>query len=180
MRKTNLDLVDAVNATDHVRGAPDARVVIVEYGDFECPNCKQAAPAVEMLLNRFAGQVCFVYRHYPLAEVHPHALAASEAAECAAAESRFWEMHDTLFEYQHALTSSDLDNYASQLGLDIGRYRNAMAMHVHMPRIRMDLESGRRSGVRGTPGFFVNGVIQDVSFGLHKLVDATAAALRRD
>jgi protein-disulfide isomerase len=174
-----VDLTDAVTDADHRIGPTDARVVVVEYGDFECPNCKQAVAAVEMLLDRFEGNLQFVYRHYPLEQVHPHAIAAAEAAEAAGAQGRFWEMHAQLFEHQRALERTHLDEYARQLGLDMRRFADEMDRRVHLPLVRAHLDSGKRSGVRGTPGFFVNGRRQDVSFGLHLLSDAAAAALDR-
>ena len=174
-----MDLIEPVTTPDHQIGPADARVVVVEYGDFECPNCKQAAPAVEMLLKRFEGQVRFVYRHYPLEQVHPHAVTAAEAAECAAAQGRFWEMHRLLFDNQSALELDYLNSYAQRIGLDMTRYAQEMFDHAHLERVRSDIESGRKSGVRATPGFFINGKRQDVSFGLRLLFDATEAALKR-
>ena len=177
MSNRPIDLVLPVTAIDHVRGAAHAPVTVVEYGDFECPNCKQAAPAVDMLLRKFPDQVLFVYRHYPLEEVHPHALGAAEAAECAGAQGKFWEMHAQLFAHQSHLDTKHLHRYAEEIGLDIARYTAEMDDHVYLQRIREHVDSGRRSRVRGTPGFFVNGVITDVSFGLQSLFEATQAAL---
>src|SRR5262245_52504186 len=116
-----MDLQDAIDPHDHLIGPADAPVVVVEYGDFECPNCKQAVAAVEMLLKRLDGKVRFVYRHYPL-EVHSHAVAAAEAAEAAGAQGRFWDMHARLFEHQRALERTHLDAYARELGLDMARF----------------------------------------------------------
>ena len=173
-----MDLTEPMTNADHHVGPADARVVVVEYGDFECPNCKQAAPAVEMLLKRFEGRVCFAYRHYPLEDVHRHALQAAEAAECAGAQDRFWEMHALLFENQQALEIAHLRAYAQRLGLDMERYEREMVEHVHLERVRRNIDTGHKSGVRATPGFFVNGRRQDVSFGLRLLFDATEAALK--
>jgi protein-disulfide isomerase len=173
-----MDLADAISATDHVLGPAAAKVVVVEYGDFECPNCKQAAPAVEILLERFADDIAFVFRHYPLQEVHPHALQAAEAAECAGSQGKFWEMYELLFDNQTHLTSEHLRDYAEQLELDVARFNEELDSHTHLQRIHANIESGKRSGVRGTPGFFVNGRIQDVSFGLGALFAATEAALK--
>jgi protein-disulfide isomerase len=170
-------LVDTLGAVDHVLGAEHAPVVVIEYGDFECPNCKQAAPAVKMLLERFDGHVRFGFRHFPLEEVHPHALQAAEAAECAGAQGKFWEMHELLFVHQARLHTKHLLGYAAQLGLDLARFTAELDDQVYLRRIREHVASGKRSGVRGTPGFFVNGRIQDVSFGLHALFDATEAVL---
>jgi protein-disulfide isomerase len=166
-----------VSAVDHLLGAPHAPLTIVEYGDFECPNCKQAAPAVKLLLERFAGKVRFVFRHFPLEEVHPHALAAAEAAEAAAGQGKFWQMHDLLFENQSHLKLQNLQSYADRLGLDRARYTAEMDDHIYLQRIREHMQGGRDSGVHGTPGFFVGGAIQDVSFGLRRLFDVVEAAL---
>ena len=174
-----MDLIEPVKPDDHQLGPADARVVVVEYGDFECPNCKQAAPAVEMLLERFKDDVCFVYRHYPLEQVHRHAVQAAEAAECAGAQGRFWEMHKLMFDNQHALDLDSLRGYAQRIGLDMARYAQEMTEHAYLARVRRDIDSGRSSGVRATPGFFVDGKRQDVSFGLRLLFDATEAALKR-
>jgi protein-disulfide isomerase len=171
------DLTVPVQAADHVIGADHAPVTIVEYGDFECPNCKQAAPAVKLLLERFASRIRFVFRHFPLEEVHPHALAAAEAAECAGGQGKFWEMHDLLFENQGHLKLNQLQGYAERLELDMARYIGEMDDHVYLQRIREHMEGARRSGVRGTPAFFVNGHIQDVSFGIRSLFDAVEAAV---
>jgi protein-disulfide isomerase len=171
------DLSDAVDATDHVIGPEHAPVVIVEYGDFQCPTCKQAAPAVRLLLERFSEQVRFVYRHFPQETLHPRARRAAEAAECAAAQGRFWAMHDALFANQDHLEVMHLRRYAEQLQLDMARYDAEMGDEVYLQRIRDHLESGRRSHLKSTPGFFVNGVIVDVSFGMHALFDATARTL---
>jgi protein-disulfide isomerase len=168
-----------VGAADHSLGASHAPVTVVEYGDFECPNCKQAAPAVRLLLKRFAGRVRFVYRHFPLEEVHPHALHAALAAEAAGEQSKFWPMHDLLFENQSHLKLPQLRRYAEQLELEMPRYDGEMADERYLQRVREHIDSGERSGVRGTPGFFVNGAIQDVSFGMQRLFDAVEAALPR-
>jgi len=152
-------------------------VTIVEYGDFECPNCKQAAPALKLLLERFAGRVRVVFRHFPLEEVHPHALAAAEAAECAGGQGKFWEMHDLLFANQDHLKTNQLHSYAERLQLDMARYTSEMDDEVYRQRIREQMDGARRSGVRATPTFFVNGRLQDVSFGMRALFDAAEAAL---
>jgi protein-disulfide isomerase len=171
------ELAVPVGAVDHVIGAPHAVATVVEYGDFECPNCKQAQPAVKMLLERFAGRVRFVFRHFPLEEVHPHALAAAQAAESAGGQGKFWEMHDLLFANQEHLALEHLGRYAAQLGLDMARYTAEMDDRVYLQRVREQLQGGIASGVRATPTFFVNGRIEDVSFGLRSLFDAVAAIL---
>jgi protein-disulfide isomerase len=173
------ELAVPVNPADHSLGPSHAAATLVEYGDFECPNCKQAAPAVKLLLARFAGRVCYVWRHFPLEEVHPHALQAALAAEAAAGQGKFWPMHDLLFDNQRHLKPQQLRGYAQQLELDLRRYDADMADTVYLQRVREDIEGGAASGVRATPTFYLNGVIQDVSFGLQHLADNVAAALQR-
>jgi protein-disulfide isomerase len=163
------ELAVAVGGVDHVMGAPHAPVTVVEYGDFECPNCKQAQPAVKLLLERFSGRVRFVFRNFPLEDVHPHALGAALAAECAGGQGRFWEMHDLLFANQTHLKPTDCNGYAERLGLDMARFAAEMDDQVYLQRVREQQQGGIESGVRATPTFFVNGRIEDVSFGLRSL-----------
>ena len=171
------ELTQPVVATDHTLGPDHAPVTVVEYGDFECPNCKQAAPALKLLLERFAGRVQVAWRHFPLEEVHPHALGAAQAAEAAAGQGKFWEMHDLLFANPDHLKANHLQAYAERLQLDLARYTAEMDDQVYLQRIREHMEGARHSGVRGTPAFFVNGRIQDVSFGMRSLFDAVESAL---
>lgn len=171
-------LVEPVSPVDHVLGPHGAPVTVVEYGDFECPNCKQAAPAVKLLLARFEQRVRFVFRHFPLEEVHPQALHAAEVAECAGAQSKFWPMHDLLFEHQPHFKLAQLHGYAGTLGLDMARFTAEMDDEVYLQRVREHQRSGKDSGVRATPTFFVNGRTQDVSYGLQSLFAAVEAALR--
>ena len=170
------ELTVPVSAIDHVLGPAHAAVTVVEYGDFECPNCKQAAPAVKLLLKRFAGRVQVAFRHFPLEEVHPHALHAALAAEAAGAQGKFWPMHDLLLENQQHLKPQQVRRYAGHLELDMARFDSEMQQELYLQRIREEIEDGKRSGVRATPAFFVNGKIQDVSFGLQALVGAVEAA----
>jgi protein-disulfide isomerase len=169
-----------VTDTDHVVGPQDAAVTIVEYVDFECPDCKRVASGVKMLIRRFGDHVRLVYRHFPIEQVHPHAVLAAEAAESAASQRRFWEMSDLLFQNQPRLDLDLLFSLAQSLGADMTPFRREMSTHMHLPRIRSQLEGGERSGVRGTPTFFVNGVLHDVSFGLRSLFDVVEAHLRRN
>jgi len=171
------ELAVALSAVDHVTGAPHAAVTVVEYGDFECPNCKQAQPAVKLLLERFSGRVQFVFRHFPLEDVHPHALGAAQAAECAAGQGRFWEMHDLLFANQSHLKPKELHGFAERLGLDMARFTAEMDDQVYLQRVREQQQGGIDSGVRATPTFFVNGRIQDVSFGLRSLFEVVETRL---
>jgi protein-disulfide isomerase len=177
-RHPHSDLAVPVSATDHTLGPEHAPVTIVEYGDFECPNCKQAAPAVRLLMQRFPQKLRFVYRHFPLEALHPHALHAAEAAECAGEQGQFWPMHDLLFANQEHLALKQLREYGARLELDMARFDAGMRDEVYLQRIREQIDGGHRSHLKSTPGFFVNGIIFDVSFGLHALVDAIAAALR--
>ncbi len=131
-----------------------------------------------MLLQRYPNKVCFVFRHFPLEASHPHALDAAQAAECAGAQGKFWEMHKLLFEHQSHLKRQHLRGYAEQLGLDVPLFVSEMDDDVYLQRVREHIDGGKRSHVKSTPGFFVNGRIQDVSFGMHQILDATEAALR--
>ena len=171
-------LTQPIQSFDHLRGDAHAPVKVVEYGDFECPNCKQAAPAVKLLLERFEERVCYAWRHYPLTDVHPHAMMAAQAAEAAGAQGKFWSMHDVLFENQTHLDAHHLRGYAERLGLDMARYTAEMDDEIYLQRVREHMESGKASGVRGTPTFFVNGRIHDVSFGLRARFDAVEEALK--
>src|SRR5438034_10486051 len=129
-RSHSFELTIPATATDHSIGPGNALVTVTEYGDFECPNCKQAAPAVKLLLDRFKDRIRFVYRHFPLEEVHPHALLAAEAAESAGAQGKFWPMHDMLFDNQAHLKLNQLRNYAERLQLDMTRFSSDMKDHV--------------------------------------------------
>ena len=159
-------------ATDHSRGSVFAPVTLIEYGDFECPSCAQAHGAMEIMLAHFGEQLRFVFRHFPLREVHPHAEMAAEAAEAAAAQGKFWPMHDLLLTHQPHLKEKHLLAYAVQVGLDVPRYQNEMRDQVYLQRVQEHLHSGRLLNVRSTPAFFVNGHFADVSFGLQHLHEA--------
>jgi protein-disulfide isomerase len=165
--------------TDHFLGSEHARVTLLEYGDFECPSCKVAAPTPKLLLERFPSRIRFVYRHFPLEEAHPHALMAAEASEAAGAQARFWQMHDLLFENQAHLKDRDLYRYAGEAGCDLARYTAEMDDHIYLQKVRENIEGGRRCHIRATPTFFLDGVLQDISFGMQALHDAVAAAVHR-
>lgn len=150
-------LTPPVGADDHAVGPADARVTLVEYGDFECPLCGRAYPELKRVLRQLGDKVRFVFRHFPLTEEHPHAQHAAEVAEAAAAQGKFWEMHDLLYRHQDALEDEDLFKYARQLGLDVERVRRELTGHTHGARVERDVVSGARSGVSGTPRFFING-----------------------
>ena len=166
-----------VGERDHILGPPGAPVTLVEYGDYECPHCGAAHPVVKRLQRELGSRLRVVYRHFPLTTVHPHAEPAAEAAEAAGAQGRFWEMHDVLFEHQQALEYEGLIGYAAALGLDQARVVNELALHVHAPRVREDFMSGVRSGVNGTPTFFINGVRHDGTYDFASLAAAVGDAI---
>ena len=166
-----------VGASDHAQGSAKAPVTLVEYGDYECPYCGQAYPIVKALQKRLGDQVRLVFRNFPLGEMHPHAEHAAEAAEAAGAQGKFWEMHDLLYENQDALDDGDLAQYATALGLDVPRFIREMSEHSHAARVREDFRSGVRSGVNGTPTFFINGVRHDGPFDLRSLLAAIEEAV---
>ena len=177
MQRQAFRLVEPLGPADHVRGPEHAPVTLVEYGDFECPHCKKAVGAINLLLARFGDQVRFAFRPFPLEGVHPHALRAAEAAECAASQGKFWEMHDLLFEKQEHLEQHQLLEYARTLGVDMARFTAEMDDHIYLQRVRENQKSGNESGVRGTPTFFVNGEMVDVSYGLRSLIVVVEGAL---
>jgi protein-disulfide isomerase len=169
-------LVLPVSERDHGQGPMNAPATLVEYGDFECPFCGQAHPIIKAVQGRLGRRMRFVFRHFPLTEIHPRALPAAEAAEAAGAQGRFWEMHDLLFDSQPALDDADLLRYAGRLGLELPRFVTELAEHVHEPRIREDFMSGVRSGVNGTPTFFINGIRHDGPWDADTLTEALVAA----
>lgn len=154
--KTQLTL--EVSERDHIQGPVTATITLVEYGDYECPLCGEAYPMVKRLQKQLGERLRFAFRNFPLTTAHPHAQNAAEAAEAAAGQDRFWEMHDLLFENQKHLGESHLIRYARRLGLDETRLQRELSEHTHASRVREDFMSGIRSGVNGTPTFFINGV----------------------
>jgi protein-disulfide isomerase len=163
-----------IGPEDHVDGPRDAPIQLLEYGDYECPYCGRAYPEVEQVRRALAGRLLFAYRHFPLAQIHPHATLAAEAAEAAGAQGRFWEMHGTLFEHQDALDPSDLIAYADALDLDLDRFERDLEEHRFLDKVRRDLLTGARSGVNGTPTFFINGYRHDGAFEADALIEALA------
>jgi len=162
--------------SDHRAGADDAPVTLVEFGDYECPHCAAAQPAVRAVLLQLGPRVLFAFRHFPLAEAHPHAEHAAEAAEAAGSQGSFWEMHEALFEDQADLEDEDLVSRAAQLGLDVAHFEQELAEGAWVERVRRDFTSGVRSGVNGTPTFFINGVRHDGPWDAESLLAALAAA----
>ncbi len=165
-----------VSDRDHIQGPRDAPVMLVEYGDYECPHCGRAYPIVQQIQRRMGRRLCFVFRSFPLRESHPHAQRAAEAAEAAGAQGKFWEMHDRLFERQFALEDDNLIEYAGDLGLDVARFWEELAARVYEPRVREDFRSGVLSGVNGTPTFFINGIRHDDSWDPEPLLAALERA----
>jgi protein-disulfide isomerase len=163
---------------DHVRGPFASPVTLVEYGDYECPFCGQAYYVVKDLGQRVGNLMRFVFRNFPLTTVHPHAERAAEAAEAAGAQGKFGEMHDLLFENQQSLEGEDLMEYAAKVGLDIPRFVREMREGRYLNRIREDFLSGARSGVNGTPTFFINGLRHDGPRDLDTLMAAIEKAAR--
>jgi protein-disulfide isomerase len=161
-----------VGARDHVQGSNDAPVILVEYGDYECPYCGAAYPIVKRVQARMGKRLAFVFRNFPLANMHPHAPLAAEAAEAAGSQGVFWEMHDMLYEHQDALAKNDLIGYARQLGVGGPKFAADLADHNFADRVREDFTSGVRSGVNGTPTFYINGVRHNGSYDEDELVKA--------
>src|SRR6478752_8623241 len=174
IERTKLTL--AVSARDHIEGPDDAPVTLVEYGDYECPYCGRAYPIVKRIQQELGSQLRFVFRNFPLAEMHPHAQRAAEAAEAAAAQGHFTEMHDALFEHQRALSDRHISEHAAAIGLDVARFEKDLADHTYAARVREDFLSGLRSGVNGTPTFFINGLRHDSPWDFEVLLNAIRAA----
>ena len=163
-----------VGERDHVLGPATARVTLVEYGDYECPYCGAAQASVEQVRQVLGNELRFVFRHFPLSQIHPHAY---QAAEAAGAQGRFWEMHHLLFTNQDRLGLRDLIGYPGALSLDVERFVTDLRSHAHAGRLREDFLSGVRSGVNGTPTFFVNGIRHDGGYDAEALLEALRSEL---
>ena len=164
---------------DHIQGPIDAPVALVEYGDYECPFCGEVYPVVKAIQQRLGDSLCFAYRNFPLANMHPHSFRAAEVAEAAGAQGKFWEMHDLLFENQAALEDEDLARYAVALGLDARRLMTEVLAGQYEARVREDFRGGTRGGVNGTPSFFINGARYDGPWDYTDLVSAIEASMRK-
>lgn len=160
-----------VTERDHIQGPEDAQVVFLEYGDYECPHCLQAHSIIGELQNRLGDQFCYVFRHFPIRTSHPNAQRAAEAAEAAGAQGKFWDMHDKLFENQDNLSDKSLLTYAAEIGLDVERFKREMEDKVYTRKIKEDFRSGVRSGVNGTPTFYINGERYDGPWDVESLVE---------
>jgi protein-disulfide isomerase len=161
---------------DHVLGPPDAPYEVVEYGDYQCPFCRAANEQVAAVTARMRDQVRYAYRHFPLSTIHPFAQLAAEAAESAGAQGKYWDMHDLLFENQDRLGLAAIFMLAEEIGLDSDAFRDALENRRYAPKVREDFMSGARSGVAGTPTFFVNGVRHDAGYDAPSLIRALIGA----
>ncbi|HEX6557241.1 MAG TPA: thioredoxin domain-containing protein [Ktedonobacteraceae bacterium] len=169
-------LVVPVSERDHSQGPASAAVTLVQYGDYECPYTRQSTTVVRAIQQQLGDQLRFIFRNFPLTEIHPHALHAAFAAEAAASQGKFWQMHDAIFHHQHTLEDSDLEQFAAAVGLDMQQFARDMAHQRSLPHIEEDLEGGLRSGVQGTPTFFINGVLYPGSWEHDALLAALEAA----
>jgi len=155
---------------DHIQGPDTAPITLVEYGDYDCPYCGQAYPIIKQIQDYFQDNLRFVFRNFPLTQVHPHAQKAAEAAEAADTQNKFWNMHDYLYEHQQALDERHLEKYAKIIGLNLERFNDDMKTHIHASRIREDFLSGIQSGVNGTPSFYINEIRYDGSWDFDTLI----------
>lgn len=160
---------------DWILGPPDAPVTLLEYGDFECPYCGMAHPVLQALVADNPDTVRLIYRHFPITNIHPHALPAAEAAEAAGAQGKFWEMHDMLFTHQDRLEDEDLLEYADAIGLDLHRFDREMKAHAHREEVKQDFRRGIRDGVNGTPTIFINRLRYDGPRDYESMTAAIAA-----
>ena len=174
----HISLAVPVSERDHSQGPATAAVTLVQYGDYECPYTRRSTWAVQAIQQQLGEQLRFIYRNFPLTEIHPHALHAALAAEAAAAQGKFWEMHDYIFHHQHALEDADLAGFAEAVGLDLQQYTRDMAERRALARIEEDMRGGERSGVQGTPTFFINGVMYRGSWEQDALLPALQEASR--
>jgi protein-disulfide isomerase len=170
------ELSPPVSELDHHRGSLDAPVVLVEFGDYECPHCAAVHPVIQQLQAEAGAELCFVYRHFPLVEIHRLAQTAAEAAEAAGGQGRFWDLHDKLYENSPALDLPQLIQYAREIGLEVNRFRDEVRTHVYLPRVQIGIESGLETGVHGTPTFFINGVQYRGSYDLETMLQALKVA----
>jgi protein-disulfide isomerase len=170
-------LTQPVSAHDHAEGPADAPLTLVEYGDYQCPYCGAAYPVVKQLQKTLGMKLRFVFRNFPLTQAHPYALMAAEAAEAAALQGKFWEMHDLLFEQQTSLTPEIIPSWAERIKLDLEKFRNDIKQGIVEKRIKEDRRSGIRSGVNGTPTFFINGTRYDGSPDYGSLLAALESEL---
>ena len=170
--------VTKVTADDHVRGRADAPVTVLEYGDYECPYCRGAARDVHEMLARYPDSVRFVFRNFPIAQLHPHAVQAAQGAEAAGAQGKFWPMYELLLQPASGLDLGSLLDYAANLSLDVGRFRDEVTGQAYTAKIDRDVQEGVRDGVNATPKFYVNGGRLDGKVPLEGLEDTIRTAVR--
>ena len=165
-------LTQPATERDRVQGLLTAAIVLVEYGDYQCPNCKEAHAIIQQVQQQLGSELCFVFRHFPLTQIHPQARQAAEAAEVASDQDMFWQMHETLFARQPTLGDGCLVQYANDLGLNMSRFLWNFSQHVYRDRVQSDFLSGVASGVTGTPTFFINNVPLESNWNLEALMAA--------
>ena len=166
-----------VGDRDHAQGPAPGTVTLLEYGDYECPHCGAAHPVVKRLQEKLGRNLRFVFRNFPLNSIHPQAEHAAEAAEAAAAQGKFWGMHDWIFEHQDRIGDRDLLEAGKTLGLDAAKFLQDLQSHAFLPRVKEDFQSGVRSGVNGTPTFFINGVRHDGAPSYEELLASLQRAI---
>jgi protein-disulfide isomerase len=166
-----------VDARDHMRGDPKSAIILVEYGDFQCPHCGAAYPIVKQIEKKYSKDLAFVFRQFPLSESHPFAVAAAVASEAAAIQGRFWEMHALLFEYQSRLSAATILHHAKTLELDMVRFEKDIQDPTLFKKVDASFESGILSGVNGTPSFFINGIKYNGSYDFNSISEAIAVEL---
>jgi protein-disulfide isomerase len=167
-----------VTADDHSEGPLDAPLTLVEYGDYECPHCGRAFPIVKQLQKTFKGRLRFIFRNFPISQIHDHAVHAAIAAEAAARQDKFWPMHDRIYTHQSRLNDASLRQYAADLELDLEQFDRDVVDPALAERVRTDFNGGIRSGVNGTPTFYINGVRVDAGYEYEDLLEAINAALK--
>ena len=173
----NTTLTPPINQNDHIAGNANASVTLVEYGDYECPDCGAAYPIVKELRRRLGDQLRFVFRNFPLTQVHPYAFQAAETAEAAGAQGKFWQMHDFLFEHQQQEAYAQPRENAQAVGLDMQKFEQDMNNHTFAQKIEEDMRSGMESGVQGTPTFYINGEMYNGSYDLGSLLSVLQQAI---
>ena len=176
--KTAMEYTVPVEGRDHIQGSIHAPITLLEYGDFECPHCAATYPILKAIQQQLGDNLCFAYRNFPLANVHPHAEQAAQAAEAAAAQDSYWEMHDLLFENQDALDIASLQRYAQALRLNTKSFIDELLAGIYSPRVREDFVYGIRGGVNGTPTLFINGSRYDGVPNVEDLLTVMASAVR--
>ena len=180
METETVKLTLPVGQRDHIQGLDTAPVTLVEYGDYECPYCGHAYPIIKQVQKNLGNKLRFIFRNFPITQIHPHAQHAAEAAEVAAAQNKFWEMHDYLYEHQQALDDNHLEKYARRLGLDMINSNTIFYKHAYARRVREDFLSGVRGGVNGTPSFYLNGIRYNDSWNFETLLETLVYTIKEN